>query len=136
LATVLHALRVIVRSLVHAQPAIARSVTVRRAPPVTALLAIAHRVLPVTAHLAVLLAGLRVLGPWVVRVDLAVRAVVDSIVGLSAAESAAQSLGAVAAIRDNVVIAPTARAQCAGLTPLRAMVRDVAKAAKAANLVR
>jgi hypothetical protein len=72
----------------------------------------------------------------VVRVDLAVRAVVDSIVGLSAAESAAQSLGAVAAIRDNVAIAPTARGQCAGLTPLRAMVRDVAKAAKAANLVR
>jgi hypothetical protein len=136
LATVLHALRGIVRSPVHAQPAIARSVTVRRALPVTALLAIVHRDLPVTALLAVLLAGHRVLGPWAVRVDLAVRAVVDSIVVLSAVESAAQSLGAEAAIRDNVAIAPTAKVQCAGLTPLRAMVRDVAKAAKAANLVR
>ena len=126
----------IAHSRVHAQLAIAHLATARRALPVTAPSAIVPHVLLVIAHLAVLLAAPHVLDRWVVRVDLAVRAVVDSTVVLSAVESAAQSQEAVAVIRDNVVIAPIARGQFVGLTPLRATVRDVAKAAKAANQVR
>lgn len=98
--------------------------------------AIGHRALPVIAPLAVLLAVHRVLARWVVRVDLVVQAVVGSIAVLSAVASAAQSLGAVAAIRDNAGTALTAKEQYADLTPPRAMVRDVAKAAKAVNQAR
>jgi hypothetical protein len=136
LATVHRALPVIAHSLGHVQPAIAHLATVHHALPVIAHSAIGHRALPVTAPLAVLLAVHRVLARWVVRVDLVVLAVVGSIAVLSAAASAAQYQGAVAAIRDNAGTALTAKEQYADLTPPRAMVRDVAKAAKAANQAR
>jgi hypothetical protein len=136
LATVHHALPVIAHSRGHAQPAIAHLATVHHALPVIAHSAIGHRVLPVIAPLAELLAVHRVLARWVVRVDLVVQAVVGSIVVLSAVASAVQYLGAVAATRDNAGTALTAKEQSADLTPPRAMVRDGAKAAKAANQAR
>ena len=126
----------IVHSRVHDQLAIGHLATVLHALPVIAHSAIGHRVPRVIAPLAVLLAAHRVLARWVVRVDQVVQAVVGSIVVLSAVVSAAQSQGAVAAIRDNAGTAPIAKERYADLTPPRAMVRDVAKAAKAANQVR